>query len=333
MPDASIVMGLNVIDVAVGILLQGSNQENGLPVLHGGNGGGSFLLAQRPHGKSYAGYWEFPGGKVEQGETLLQALQRELREELGIEIVTAYPWLARSYDYAHGKVRLNFFRVTSWQGWLHGKENQSLSWQTTCGLTVSPVLPANEFIFRALQLPSLYAISNAAELGSELFLERLQDALGNGLKLVQIREPGYSREAMRQLSMDVVKMAHRYGAQVLINADSELAKEVKADGVHMTGSQLDACQSRPDFPLCAASCHSIEDIRRASRLGLDFVVLSPVLPTRSHPGAAHLGWNRFAQMAESSAIPVYALGGLYSEDMKIAWQHGAHGIAMLRHAW
>lgn len=293
----------------------------------------AFLMAQRPQDKAYAGYWEFPGGKVEAGETPHHALVRELHEELGIEVETAYPWLTRVFTYTHATVRLNFFRVTKWQGEPHGREGQLLSWQHLHDLTVAPILPANTPIMRALQLPHLYAISNATELGSEVFLQRLQQALNNGLRLLQIREKGWSRPALRELSLRAIELAHQSGARVLINDDIELAQEVAADGVQLTGAQLAACDARPDLELCAASCHSAEELQRAAELALDFALLSPVLPTKSHPGAAHLGWDRFAAMVRNSSIPVYALGGLQSEDMQTAWERGAHGIALLRQAW
>ena len=324
-----------MIEVAVGVLLREveADAATAEPTLRGRYTYDSFLLAQRPADKLYAGYWEFPGGKVEVGETLLHALERELHEELGIKIARAYPWLTCLHIYSHATVRLNFFRITEWQGELYGKENQQLSWQTASNLTISPVLPANIFILRSLQLPPLYAISNAAELGSEMFMERLQVALNNGLKLVQMREPDLSRVAMRELSLRVVKLAHLYGAQVLINSDVELANKIGADGVHLKGVQLAACNSRPNLTWCAASCHNADELQRANDLGFDFVVLSPVLPTRSHPDATRLGWGTFATIAANSAIPVYALGGLCCDDMENAWQHGAHGIAMLRQAW
>ena len=294
---------------------------------------GRFLLAQRPAGKVYAGYWEFPGGKIELGESPLHALRRELHEELGIELIEAYPWLTRVFTYPHATVRLSFFRVVRWQGEPHGRENQSLSWQTGPEPTVGPLLPANAPILRALQLPSLYAISNVAGLGLDEFLRRLQHALHNGLRLVQLREKNLPRDALRDLSLRVVEMAHENGARVLLNGDVELARETGADGVHLSSAQLAACTARPAMEWCAASCHDAAELRKATELGLDFAVLGPVLPTQSHPGAPHLGWGRFASLAAGAAIPVYALGGLCNEDMVTAQQCGAHGITLLSQAW
>jgi 8-oxo-dGTP diphosphatase len=304
---------------------------------------GSFLLAQRPPDKIWAGYWEFPGGKIEVGETAHDALVRELHEELGITVLTAYPWLTRVFTYPHATVRLNFFRVTEWSGELHPHEGQQFAWQPSLTLarsrgerglvTVEPLLPANAPILRALELPSLYAISNAAELGVEPFLMRLQAKLDAGLQMVQLREKNLSPDALRELALRVVALAQTRGARVLLNGDVELAQEVGADGVQLTSTQLAEMRERPDIDWCAASCHNAEDLRRAETLGCDFVLLSPVLPTLSHPGAPHLGWENFAAQAAGASIPVYALGGLKLEDMPTAWQHGAHGIALLRQAW
>jgi 8-oxo-dGTP diphosphatase len=294
---------------------------------------GSFLLAQRPPDKIWAGYWEFPGGKVEPGETAHHALVRELREELGITVQTAYPWLTRVFTYPHATVRLNFFRVTAWTGELHPHEGQQFSWQQPAKVQVQPVLPANAPILRALELSMLYAISNMAELGVEAFLARLQARLDAGLRLIQLREKNLGHDELRELAQRTVAMAHARGAKVLLNGDVALAQEVGADGVQLTSMQLAELRHRPAVDWCAASCHSAEELRRAELLGCDFALLSPVQPTRSHPGAPHLGWDGFAAIAAGSSIPVYALGGLTREDMRNAWQHGAHGIALLRQAW
>ena len=300
---------------------------------------GSFLLAQRPPNKIWAGYWEFPGGKIEPGETPYHALVRELREELGIEVHTAYPWLTRMFTYPHATVRLHFFRVTAWSGELHPHEGQSFAWQQTLSpgergqISVSPILPANSPILRALSLPNLYAISNVAELGKDEFLRRLEVALQNGLRLVQLREKNYSREALRELALKILPLLKQHGARLIINADIELAQEIGADGVQLTGAQLAELSDRPAVEWCAASCHSAGELRRAEQLGCDFALLSPVLPTQSHPGAPHLGWEGFAERVAGTAIPVYALGGLTATDLLLAQQYGAHGIALLRQAW
>ena len=195
------------------------------------------------------------------------------------------------------------------------------------------MLPANDTILRALSLPTLYAISNAQELGEAEFMRRLAAALHNGLRLVQLREKNYSREALRKLALKMLPLLRQHDARLIINADTELCREIGADGVQLTGAQLAELRVRPDVEWCAASCHNAGELRNAEELGCDFALLSPVLATQTHPGAPHLGWEKFAAIAAGSSIPVYALGGLTHADMHTAWQHGAHGIALLRQAW
>jgi 8-oxo-dGTP diphosphatase len=103
--------------------------------------------------------------------------------------------------------------------------------------------------------------------------------------------------------------------------------------VHLTAEQLRSAPARPDFTWCGASCHSIEELRRAEALGVDFVVLGPVHATPSHPDAVPLGWERFGEIARGAAVPVYALGGIVPRDLEQALSCGAHGIAMVRGSW
>ena len=294
---------------------------------------GSFLLGERPAGKIYAGYWEFPGGKVEREEQALAALQRELHEELGIVIERAYPWLTRDYDYAHAAVRLRFFRVVSWSGTPHGRENQRFNWQRPGAVGVAPLLPANGPILRALTLPAAYGISNAADVGATEFLRRLERAVAGGLALLQVREKELPQEELARFTTDVIAVARPHGARVLLNGDPDLAQRAGADGVHLSTSRLMALQVRPALELVGASCHSARELERAAALPADFVVVGPVLATPSHPGAATLGWDGFTELIRDFPLPVYALGGLTRANLETAWTAGAHGVSMMRGAW
>lgn len=294
---------------------------------------GRFLLAQRPAGKPYSGWWEFPGGKIEPGETVDEALRRELFEELGIEVETAYPWITRRYRYTHAAVRLHFRRVTRWRHEPHGKEDQALAWATADAPGVAPILPANGPILKALALPPVYGISQAGELGDAEFLRRLDVALARGLRLVQIREKGMPEARLRPLAQAIVARARQHGARVLVNGDGWLAGRIGADGVHLPAASLARLGERPPLPLCGASCHDERELAQAAALDLDFVVLGPVQRTRSHPDARPLGWERFAALAQDYPLPVYALGGMTPADLETAWRCGAHGIAMVRGAW
>lgn len=294
---------------------------------------GQVLLGQRPAGKPWAGWWEFPGGKIEAGEAPFHALQRELHEELDITATRAYPWLTRHFDYPERHVTLRFFRVCAWSGEPHGKEGQALAWQDPARLTVDPMLPANTPILSALQLPPLYGISNAQEMGEAGFLSALEAALAGGLRLVQVREKQMDAAALKRFVDEVMARCRPRGARVLVNADPQLALDCGADGVHLNAARLMALREKPEGLLVAASCHDAAELARAAELGLDCVVLSPVQATRSHPQAPPLGWPRFSELLRDYPVPVYALGGMQLGDLEAAWQHGAHGIAMQRAVW
>lgn len=294
---------------------------------------GRFLLAQRPQGKVYAGYWEFPGGKVEPGETVEGALKRELREELGVEAVVAYPWITRIHKYPHGTVRLHFLRVAEWTGEPHPHEGQTLAWQKHGSLDVSPMLPANAPILKALSLPVACGITHAWEVGSQRAMTELRAAIQDGLRLVQIRESALPPAERKFFAAEVLRQIRAVGGIALVNGDPGLADEVHADGVHLPARELMSTFARPQAEWCGASCHDGDEIKRAVELGMDYVLLGPLEKTPTHPGRAGIGWERFAELATGCPIPIFALGGLNAQDLHVARVNGAHGVAMIRGAW
>ena len=294
---------------------------------------GEFLLAQRPEGKVYAGWWEFPGGKVEAGEDGLTALARELREELAIELIESYPWITRTHVYEHGRVRLHFFRVTRWFGEPVAQERQRFEWQRLPALTAAPVLPANGPILKALSLPLVMGVTQALRVGSAGFLQQLDAALVAGLRLVQLREHGMAEPDLIALGRAVVERAHRYGAIVVVNGPSALAEAVGADGLHLQAAQLSETGRRPDVEWVGASCHTPAEIARACELDTDYVVIGPVAQTPTHPDRQGIGWDGFMTLSRGLPMPAYAIGGMTIGDLDPARSSGAHGIAMIRGAW
>jgi 8-oxo-dGTP diphosphatase len=195
------------------------------------------------------------------------------------------------------------------------------------------MLPANAPVLRALDLPAKYAITNAAVWGVDVALTRVEHALKGGIRLLQVREKAMAEKALNAFMSAVIALGHRHGARVLINGcmdNIDLYRKAGADGLHLESKQLMSLAKRPEVDWCSASCHNAEELFQAEQLGMDFAVLGPVLPTLSHPGSATLGWQRFSELIRDCSIPVYALGGMRREDLTTAWEHGGHGVAMMR---
>ena len=310
---------------------------------------GRILLARRTEGRDLAGLWEFPGGKVEPGEPPEAALVRELREELGIEARVGEALIRVPQQYPDKRLVLDV-REVEFRGAPKGLDGQALAWVPPARLASYPMPPADRPVVAALLQPDRYLITPVPG-DDTAWLAALARALESGVRRVQLRAPGIEPKRWARLAEQAVRLCIDAAAEVLVNGDAGLADRLGV-GLHLRSSQLQdvvgAALGR-DAPrrqehrgkgplvqerrLLAASCHTVEDLRRAERLGCDFVVLGPVKPTASHPGAPGIGWDAFATMREQASLPIYAIGGLGIEDVAIARTHGAQGVAAIRGLW
>ncbi|WP_454692053.1 Nudix family hydrolase [Achromobacter aloeverae] len=327
MPEKTVAE--NVLDVAAGLILRADGQ---------------LLLGQRPEGKPWSGWWELPGGKLEPGETVLQALARELDEELGIRVTEATRWVTYVHAYPHTTVRLAFCRVTKWEGEPRGRENQRLEWVDPARATeVGDVLPATLPPLRWLQLPATYGISNIGRPEDlPAFLQRLDAALAGGLRLMQLREPGWPEgpqaASLHAALQAVLQRCRGAGAQVLVNSAHPRAWWGEADGVHLRAADAAALAGQgpalrealgPQARV-GVSTHDRGQVTVARELEADFIVAGPVAETASHPGQAGVGWEGFEAIIADAGLPAYAIGGQGPDTLARAREHGAHGVAAIR---
>lgn len=296
---------------------------------------GRVLIARRPDDKHQGGLWEFPGGKVEEGEAVHVALARELKEELGIDVEQARPLIRVQHDYSDKHVLLDVWEVSAFSGAPHGAEGQPLAWVTPRDLPDYEFPAANEPIVQAARLPDCYLITPD---GLEIpqLVQGVRAAVANGIRLIQLRAPNMYSPEYRDLAVDVQGLCAGK-AQLMLKGPLEWLGDFPAAGWHLTSEQLRkyAPNGRP-FPrerLLAASCHSAEELELAARMGVDFVTLSPVQPTESHPGEPALGWEAAAELIDGFNQPVFLLGGVGPQDLERAWQTGAQGVAGIRAFW
>lgn len=293
------------------------------------------LISQRPVQVHQGGLWEFPGGKLKSGETAEHALSRELHEELGISVQTARPLIRIRHDYPDKAVLLDVWRVDAFAGTAAGCEGQAIAWVTVADLGDYSFPAANDPIIKAISLPDCYLITPEPGADHCRFLHALQQVLAGGISLMQFRAKSLSAADFSALVPAVQQLCRQFGTRLLLNADPALVAGTGADGVHLGSASLRALSARPlsGGHIVGASCHTLEDIRHAEMLGLDFVVVSPVQQTASHPEARPLGFAGLQQLTEQAALPVYALGGMQLSDRDAAFRHGAQGIAAISGLW
>ena len=296
---------------------------------------GEVLIAKRPDDKHQGGLWEFPGGKLEANETREQGLARELNEELGITVESYQPLIQVRHDYADKSVLLDVWRVSQFGGEAHGREGQAVEWVFPEAFDNYDFPAANQPIINAARLPNCYMVTPEPDPENlDEYLSKLKQALESGIRLVQYRAKKLSQEQLLSVAKDVISLCESYNAKCIANMSIENALAISAHGVHLTSQRLfDFEQRSVDDMLLVASCHTVEDLKQAEKIGADFVVLSPVKATASHPEAIPLGWENFSEMVADISIPVYGLGGMHVDDIDDALDAGGQGIAAIRSLW
>ncbi|MCQ4314205.1 Nudix family hydrolase [Pseudomonas stutzeri] len=296
---------------------------------------GLVLIAKRALDKHQGGLWEFPGGKVEAGETIETALARELHEELGITVTKARPLIQVRHDYPDKQVLLDVWDVLAFSGEPHGAEGQPLAWVEPADLPGYNFPAANRPIVAAARLPDRYLITPDG-LSPQQLLNGLALALDTGVRLIQLRAPSLSLRDYRALATDVMELCVGR-AQLMLKGPLEWVGEFPTAGWHLTAEQLrqHAGRGRP-VPVgqwFAASCHDAAELDMASTIGVDFITLSPVLRTTTHPEVPPLGWPRAAELLLGFNQPAYLLGGLGPSELEKALHAGGQGVAAIRAFW
>lgn len=296
---------------------------------------GRVLIAKRPQNTHQGGLWEFPGGKVAPGESVQQALARELHEELALHVEASTPFMKIQHDYGDKTVLLDIHKVTRFSGTPCGNEGQPVLWVNSTELLNYSFPAANRAIITALVLPDRMLITGAASSVAE-YLQRIEQALKlHSLRLVQLRCPDMAAEDYQALAHQVQALCTAHDAQLLLNTTPTNFLAIGTGGLHLNRHQLFELSSRPvdSAVLFGASCHNAQEILQAKKLGVDYLLLSPVAATQSHPDAQPLGWEAFAELAATAEVPVFALGGMQEKDLPTAQSRGAHGIAAISCWW
>lgn len=198
-------------------------------------------------------------------------------------------------------------------------------------------LPIARSYQKSRALPDVYQITPdpGAVPDVERFLSELTETLRSGIQLVQLRTKRLAKREHLEIAQRTQALCRLGGAQLILNGPIEMAMEVGCDGVHLSSDTLMSLTARPASSslLISAACHSATQLAQAARIQADFVTLSPVLPTKTHPEAAPLGWQRFEELVAGTEVPVFALGGMNPGMLDQAKAAGAYGVAAISATW
>lgn len=315
----SIVLDMGVVHVAVAVIV---------------NDNGDILIQKRAKDTHQGGLWEFPGGKLEQLEQVVDALEREIQEELGITVKSTRPLIKITHHYGDRTVLLDVHRVNDWLHEPKPLEGQPLAWVRPDQLSDYPMPAADVPIVNAINLPSSYVITPPHIEDPATFLDNFNHLLEQGERLFLYRIKTLKDVSHQDLYTQMLALSQQYRAEIVIHETNRSTLASEKANLHLTEATLNQSKEKnPSVDLLGVSCHSLDMILKAQALGADFAMLSPVNYTRSHPEKEPIGWEKFNEIVDQVNIPVYALGGMNKKDIETSWSHGAQGVAGISSWW
>jgi len=326
-----------ILDVAVAIIKNSEGQ----------------VLINEHLDPSHYGHWEFPGGKFETGESPIEALVRECREEIGINVTKSNALITFSYQYPNKTVRLHVFEVIEYKGLVQALENQKINWVLPENLDQQNMLPADVTIVKALCLPRYLMVTP-----SIVSQEKLEAAVNktyknyirlcakhNGL-ILQLRQHTLSSEQYIHYAQSIIDLTDQYidanstvNSKFIIQLNTSLKVFKKIDkprseylqvGLHLTSKRLNKFNRKKlinNKIRVGASVHNKSELQLAIDKQCDYIIIGMLKPSMTHPNKIALGWDGMSTLLEDKSIISYAIGGLQLDDLDTAKHHGAFGIA------
>jgi 8-oxo-dGTP diphosphatase len=290
---------------------------------------GHVLLAERTARQISAGFWEFPGGKIDPGESPQEAALRELAEEVGISGEQPRPWIVYEHQFPTKRVRLHVFTIGMWSGTPHGREGQRIAWVDPALPALGPVLASNRRLLAALALPAVVAFTPCGDARrAQAFSAALPAIFRAGTRAVVIRERHLPPDQRIAFARRVHEIAQLHGVRTFMGGSALEARRAGIASVHSDGRELWRLVQRPPAELWGVDCRDAADVERAQRLGADFATIGPVVADPTCAGLAAIGWDAFGELTRRIAIPVYAYGGIGTDALAPARRAGAIGVAV-----
>lgn len=309
------------IHVAVGVIQNNNNEV---------------LVSRRKPNTHLENMLEIPGGKVEQDELSLEALKRELNEELAIQVINATQLMQIPYQYSKCKLLLDVFAIEEYTGTIKSNEGQDIFWQSIDVLNDAEFPEANFGIIRAIKLPNLFPVTpNYSD--DQNYFDHLESVISKkDVAILQLRSHELEDQEYRLLAKRCADLCKNYSVKLVLNRELNSIKDLDFAGIHLTSEKLRTLNKRPlgSEYLVGASCHSAEEVEKANRLKLDYIFIGAVQEKKSAKGdGAALGWGGFSALAKKSVVPAYAIGGMQGSDIKTSAESGGQGIAAIRSFW